>query len=147
VSHACSLSCEHSHTRLREHVSISNRYQTLQDCAESYTICTCIIILSSFLLGIETTLQSLIIFLSEHINFYLRVSNFLEAWFKTCCLANCLGQNHHSPKTGYPSLEMEAHPNHWDQGKESGTKVARKEGDHGGRRGKAWQWQQWQVEP
>ncbi len=79
VSHTRRLSYEHGHTRLREHVSISNRYRALWDRVESYMMRTCIIILSSFLSGIETTLQSLIIFLSEHMDFYLRVSDFLEA--------------------------------------------------------------------
>ncbi len=79
VSHAHRLSCKHGHTRLREHVSISNKYGALRDCVESYTMRKSIIILSSILLGIETTLQFLIIFLSEHINFYLHVSDFLEA--------------------------------------------------------------------
>ncbi len=50
--------------------SISNRYQTLRDRVESYTMRTRL----SSLFSSETTLKLIIIFLSNHINIYLLLS-------------------------------------------------------------------------
>ncbi len=81
--------------------SISNRYQTLWDCVESYTMRTCL----SSLFSSETTLKLIIIFLSNHINIYLLLSYVKKA---SSIISQRSAQDSRPPVTDFPTQAYKA---------------------------------------